>query len=115
VNDNDHSTRHLLTRLDDAVAALGRQSKNQFDTIMTTIASFTAVVQTAFAKVNSDLDAISTDIASLNAQITAFNNSPGTLSTADQNSLDAISTAAAALQAKADGIVPPTMPPTPTP
>ena len=81
---------------------------------MSAVSDFATVVNAAFAKVNTDLDAITAGIANLDALITAFQNSPGTLSAADQAALDGIQTASQALVAKVDAVVvtPPTPPPT---
>lgn len=62
------------------------------------------------AKVNTNFASIKAGIASLDAQIQAFQNSPGTLSTADQAALDGIVAASATLATAANAIVPPTPP-----
>ena len=72
---------------------------------MSQVTDFAAVVNTAFVKVNTDMDSIKTSIADLNAQIVAFQNSPGTLSAADQAALDGIQAASQLLVAKADAMV----------
>ena len=79
---------------------------------MSQVSDFAAKVQTAFDKVNADLDVITAGIAALDAAIVAFQNSPGTLSAADQAALDDIQAKSAALVAKADAVnvVPPVPP-----
>ena len=79
---------------------------------MSQVSDFATAVQSAFDKVNSDLDTITTGIANLDALITAFQNSPGTLSAADQAALDGIQAASQALVTKADAVsvVPPVAP-----
>ena len=69
------------------------------------IATFVASVTANFAKIQAGITA-------LDNQINAFNNSPGTLSTADQASLDAIVASSGALATAAAG---PVVPPTPVP
>ena len=71
---------------------------------MSQVSDFATAVQSAFDKVNSDLDTITTGIANLDALITAFQNSPGTLSAADQAALDGIQAASQALVTKADAV-----------
>jgi hypothetical protein len=82
--------------------------------IMAGIADF-ATAQNAFnAELSSDLDAITTAIAALNAQIATLQNSPGTLSAADQATLDSLQAAGTALEAKADAVAGKTPPTPPT-
>ena len=78
---------------------------------MSAISDFATAVQASFDKVSADLDTIVTGIANLDSMITAFQNSPGTLSAADQAALDGIQTASQALVKKADAVV--VTPPTP--
>ena len=58
-------------------------------------------------------DTITAGITNLDNLITAFQNSPGTLSAADQAALDGIQAASQALVTKADAVsvVPPVAPP----
>ena len=72
---------------------------------MSQVSDFATVVNASFAKVNTDLDAITAGIANLDAMITAFQNSPGVLSASDQAALDGIQTASQALVARADAVV----------
>ena len=71
---------------------------------MSKVTDFAAAVQTAFDKVSTDLDKIVAGIAALDAAITAFQNSPGTLSAEDQAALDDIQAKSQALVAKADAV-----------
>ena len=79
---------------------------------MSVVTDFAAKVQASFDKVSADLDSITAGIANLDALITAFQNSPGTLTPADQTALDGIQAASQALVAKADAVsvVPPVPP-----
>ena len=62
-------------------------------------------------KTNANFAAIASGIANLDAQIQAFQNSPGTLSPADQAALDAIVASSAKLAAAAQAPVVPPVPP----
>jgi hypothetical protein len=66
--------------------------------------------------IKASLTGIATGIAALDKLITDFQNSPGTLSTADQAAVDAIQATIKALRAQAEGIstTPPTPPAPPT-
>lgn len=71
---------------------------------MSAISDF-AVKQTAFnADISTQLDNISTGITALNALITTLQNSSGTVTPADQATIDSLVTAGTALQAKADAV-----------
>lgn len=59
-----------------------------------------------FAAINASLASIQTGITNLDNQIQAFQNSPGTLSAADQASLDAIVASSAQLATAANAVVP---------
>jgi hypothetical protein len=106
---NEHSLHHVFERIE----GMERAILERLNQIMSAVTDFAAKVTPVLSKVSADLDSIQTDITALNAQITAFNNSPGTLSATDQAALDAIATSAAALQTKADAVVPPVLPPVP--
>lgn len=72
--------------------------------IMSSISDF-AAAQTAFnTDISNDLDAIQTQIADLNTLITTLQNSPGTISAADQATLDQLQSSGTALAAKADAL-----------
>jgi outer membrane murein-binding lipoprotein Lpp len=94
---------------------LDQNLNNKLEQIMSQITDFAAKCQASLDKVSGDLDSITTDIAALNTLIQTLQNSPGTLGPADQAALDTIATNAAALATKADGVVPPVLPPVPTP
>jgi len=64
------------------------------------------------AKVNANFAQIQAGITSLDSQIQAFQNSPGTLSAADQASLDAIVASSSALATAANASITPPVPPT---
>ncbi len=83
------------------------------------ITDWAAKEQVSLTSIGGTLTAISTGVAALDAMIIAFQNSPGTLSAADQAALDSIVAASAALNTQAQAInvtapAPPTQPP-PTP
>jgi hypothetical protein len=103
---SDPSVERKLDQILDALQSLG-------DTLMSAISDF-AAKQSAFnADVSADLDAIQTAIAALNATITQLQNSPGTVTPADQALIDKLVTDGAALATKADtlaGKTPPTPP-----
>lgn len=79
------------------------------------IATFAAAEQAQIDAANAALDGIVTGIAALDAMIQAFQNSPGTLSPADQAMLDGIVTASTALAQRAAAVstAPPPPPVTP--
>jgi hypothetical protein len=79
--------------------------------LMSKVTDFATAVNAAFDKLSTDLDTIKTGIAALDAAIAAFQNSPGTLSAADQAALDDIQAKSQALVVKADAID--TTPPAP--
>jgi hypothetical protein len=89
---------------------------NEMETrIMSAITDY-AAKQTAFnTEVKADFQKLSDGIDALNAKITAFNNSPGTLSVDDQAALDGLVTDGQALTTQADTLAnkvaaPPTVP-----
>ena len=71
---------------------------------MSAVTDATAAEQGDLDAISAVLDSITTGIAALDAQIIAFDNSPGTLSPADQAALTAIKTSSAALLVKAQAI-----------
>lgn len=79
--------------------------------IMSKITDFAAATQANFDALSASLDGITTGIAALDTLITNFQNSPGTLSAADQASLDGIQAASQSLAAKAAAVS--TTPPAP--
>lgn len=74
------------------------------------IRKFMSQVSDFAAKVNTDFASIKTGILALDAKITALQNSPGTISPADQALLDDIQKQSSAL-ATAANTFPPTAPP----
>lgn len=68
-------------------------------------------IQDFAAKVNANFAGIKTGIQALDDQITAFQNSPGTLSPEDQAALDGIVAASGILAAAANTAVPIVVPP----
>ncbi len=74
------------------------------DKIMSKITDFAATTQANFTAIQTSLDGITAGIANLDALITQLQNSPGTLSPADQAALDAIQQASADLVTKAQAI-----------
>jgi septal ring factor EnvC (AmiA/AmiB activator) len=95
-------------------AATKNDLKETEKRIMATVSEELAAVQANLDTVNTKLDDITTGIAALDALITGFQNSPGTLSAADQAALDKIQAASNDLAAKASAVsTTPPAPPTP--
>ena len=83
--------------------------------IMSQITDWAAQEQADLTAISTTLDGIVAGIAALDALITQFQSSPGTLSASDQAALDGIKAASAALVTKAGAIsVAPPAAPTPT-
>lgn len=80
--------------------------------LMSAVTDFAATVQKNFDALSADIDSIQAGITNLDTLIQGFQNSPGTLSAADQAALDAISANSAALVTKANAIN--VTPPVPT-
>jgi methyl-accepting chemotaxis protein len=74
------------------------------ESLMKTIQEFKTVVDAAFAKINLAVSGLSTDIKTLNDKITALQNSGGTLTEADQATLNDIATTAGAIADKAEAL-----------
>jgi hypothetical protein len=74
--------------------------------IMSQLTDWAATEDADLTAINANLDAIVTTVANLNAQIAAFNNSPGTLSASDQAALDAIKATSDTLVTESAAIVP---------
>jgi len=82
--------------------------------IMSKITDWAAQEEVALTTISATLDSVVAGIAALDTLISNFQNSPGTLSSADQAALDGIQAASAALVTKAAAIsVTPPAPPTP--
>ncbi len=78
------------------------------------IATFVTAMNAFMDRQDKAVADIQTEMDQLNAEITAFNNSPGTLSTTDQAAVDAIQARASALSDKIDAmdkLTPPAPPP----
>ena len=82
---------------------------------MSVITDWAAQEQADLSAISNTLDTVVAGIAALDTLITNLQNSPGTLSAADQAALDSIQAASKALVAKSSAIsvTPPTTPPTP--
>lgn len=78
---------------------------------MSEVTDRTAKIQADLDATSADLDTLAAGVKALDDIIIAFQNSPGTLSPADQAALDDIVTRSAALRAKAESIS--TAPPAP--
>lgn len=72
---------------------------------MSQITDWAATEQASLTTISTTLDGIVTGIAALDVLIANFQNSPGTLSAADQAALDAIQASSTALVTKAGAIV----------
>jgi hypothetical protein len=79
--------------------------------IMSAIIDAVTAVQGSLDAVSTQLDTIVAGISALDVLITNFQNSPGTLTPADQAALDSIQASSKALLAKANAVV--TTPPAP--
>jgi hypothetical protein len=97
-----HEDRHVERQLAEILAILQSLSKGHH-TLMSAVSDFAN-------KVNANFASIQSGIASLDAQIQAFQNSPGTLSPSDQAALDAIAAQSAILAAAAQAPVTPPVP-----
>lgn len=98
----NHNTIAILKRMEEMEKILMKQ-----------IDDFATANQASLDALNVSLDGITAGITALDTLITNFQNSPGTLSAADQAALDKIQSASAALAAKAAAID--TTPPAPVP
>lgn len=100
--------------------------KNKLDQIINILRAqlahgelFMSKVTDDLAAITANLTSIATGVTSLDAQIQALQNSPGTLSSADQAALDSIVAQSSALATAANAVVSapttPVPPVTPTP
>jgi hypothetical protein len=94
-----------LDRLKSTIENTTNIGLEQLKKTMSVITDWAAKEQADLSTVSGTLDGVVTNIAALNAQIAAFNNSPGTLAPADQAALDSIQAASAALVTKAAALV----------
>ena len=100
--DEKHEIKMMLHRIEERLKHMSSQ-----------IQDWAAQEQADLTAISNTLDTIVTGVAALDKLITDFQNSPGTLSAADQAALDAIKAASGALVSKAQAIsvTPPTPPP----
>ena len=71
---------------------------------MSVISDAMAKVEAHYAQIGSDVDAIAAAITVLNGNITALQNSAGTVTPADQALIDSTEAQGAAVQAKVDAL-----------
>jgi len=104
---NIHVYLHVVesedSQLDQILTTL-QEIKLKEDQFMSQITDWAAAEQVQLTAISTTLDAVVVGIAALDVLITNFQNSPGTLSTADQAALDGIQAASAALVTKSGAI-----------
>jgi broad specificity polyphosphatase/5'/3'-nucleotidase SurE len=101
--DEKHEIKTILQRIEERLKHMASQ-----------IQDWAAQEQADLTAISNTLDTIVSGVAALDKLITDFQNSPGTLSAADQAALDAIKAASGALVTKAAAIsVTPPAPPAP--
>lgn len=61
---------------------------HKLDTIMSAVSDYAAKVNAFLDTQGKDIDALTTELATLNSELSAIQTSPGTLSAEDQASLD---------------------------
>jgi hypothetical protein len=107
----EHRFAELLREVRDEI----RIQTQQNEKLMSAITDWAATEQASLTAISNTLNSIVTGIAALDALIQGFQNSPGTLSAADQAALNAISAQSAALVAQSAAIstAPPVAPVTP--
>lgn len=106
------NNKAVLSQLKDLLAA-NIEKENR---IMSQITDWAAQEEADLTTISTTLDSVVTGVAALDALITAFQNSPGTLSAEDQAALDRIQNASKALVTKSAAIsVAPPVAPSPTP
>lgn len=108
-------TREIHIHLDGLadLLNLGSGILRRFDMVLENQERTMSAITDFAAQVNANFATIQSGIASLDAQIQAFQNSPGSLSPSDQAALDGIVAASGALAAAASApVVPPVTPPT---
>jgi hypothetical protein len=95
-----------LAQLKDLLAANIEKEQQ----LMSQITDWAATEQADLTTISTTLDGVVAGITALDALITAFQNSPGTLAVPDQNALDNIQAASKSLVAKVQAIsvTPPT-------
>lgn len=114
----DYHVNHSREILD-VLRHIRREIHELKESIMSAISDF-ATAQTAFQdRMDAAVTNLQGDVASLEAQITALQNSPGTITPADQALLDGIQARASTIADKLDALdaltppVVPVVPPTP--
>lgn len=80
---------------------------------MSKVSQFADRVNTAFGKLETAVDGVTTDVAALKAEIEKLQNTPGDITPEDQAILDGIQARAEALGDKAAALDELTTPPTP--
>lgn len=108
----EHDEKLMVDMLHCIVHHLALQNEI-LNKIMTAIENFAAAMATFNTQTDSAITGLQGDVANLQAQITALQNSPGTLTPADQASLDAIQAHAGIVADKLaalDALTPPVVP-----
>ena len=100
-----------LDRIDEGLWSLRKFIDQGNQKLMSQITDWAAQEEADLSAISTTLDNVVSGIAALDALITAFQNSPGTLTPQDQAALDAIQASAHALVTKASAIS--TAPPVP--
>ena len=88
----------------DEILTLLRELKGKEETNMSQLTDWAAQEQADLTAISNTLDQVVTGVAALDVMITTFQNSPGTLSAADQAALDGIQAASKALVVKSAAI-----------
>jgi hypothetical protein len=104
------SSKQVLGELKDLLSA-NIQQENQ---LMSQITDWAAQEQADLTAISNTLDAVVAGVATLDKMIADFQNSPGTMSAADQTALDNLQAFSKTVVAKASAIsVAPPVPPSP--
>ena len=110
-DDSRKSGSHFVTWQD-----LVKIEKRIMATVTEAIAAFAAQMQTYNDAEDAAITALQGDVANLNAQILALQNSPGAISSDDQSKLDGIQARGKTISEKLaalDALTPPVVPTTP--
>lgn len=102
--------RRTPDRIDEILSLL-RELQNKEKKDMSQLTDWAATEQADLTAISATLDQVVTGVSALDNLITNFQNSPGTLSAADQAALDGIQAASKALVTKSAAIS--TAPPVP--
>lgn len=111
--DSDHDDRRPYNRYV-TLHDLKVLTREIMATVTESISAFAAAMTTFNDAQDAAITALQGDVENLNAQILALQNSPGTLSAADQSTLDAIQARGQTITDKLaalDAITPPVAPP----